>query len=231
MAIPRPDISTFIIRSLEDGTAFVAYFGDGAPLVTDGYGGWQITARPKEIGLTEWIGRNPMQIEIPFVIDNYSFDESDSDESPGIATEKMVRKLETLCGVGGHSQPPVCVVNGHGVIPHDDHEAPGAHKWVVENVQWDREQELRSGDSQRRMKCGGTLIIRQYIVASDILRRLGPTARAQSPDMYIVKAGDTLSKIAQKVYGDANKWKRIADANNLRDSRSLVVGKHLRIPR
>jgi nucleoid-associated protein YgaU len=30
---------------------------------------------------------------------------------------------------------------------------------------------------------------------------------------YTVKAGDSLSKIAKEVYGDASQWKKIADAN------------------
>jgi hypothetical protein len=227
--IPRPNINTFIIRSDRDGSTFTAYFGDGPPIVIDGYGGWQVTARPKEIGITEWIGRNPIQIEIPFMIDNYTFNTDIAD--PGIETEREVRKLEKLCGIGGHTQPPICTVNGHGVIPHDEKNAPGYHKWVIESVSWDKDMEIRSGASQRRMKCGGSITIRQYITASNILPRLGPNARSRNPEIYIVKSGDTISKIAAKKYGDANKWKRIADANNLRDPRSLTIGKRLRIPR
>ena len=30
---------------------------------------------------------------------------------------------------------------------------------------------------------------------------------------YTVKSGDSLSKIAKQIYGDANKWHRIYDAN------------------
>ena len=30
---------------------------------------------------------------------------------------------------------------------------------------------------------------------------------------YTVKSGDTLSKIAKEVYGDASQWKKIAEAN------------------
>lgn len=217
----------FTIRSERDGTTFRAFFGDGAPLITDGYAGWQITARPKEIGITEWIGRNPMQIEIPFLIDHYT---DTAIDDPGIATEEMVGKLEKLCGIGGHEQPPICKVDGGGVIPHDDTIARGRHKWVIESVSWDREMEIRSGFSQRRTKCGGTVTIRQFITAANILRRLGPNTRPKPPKIHIVKSGETISKIAAKEYGDANKWKRIADANNLRDPRSLTVGKHLRIP-
>jgi nucleoid-associated protein YgaU len=30
---------------------------------------------------------------------------------------------------------------------------------------------------------------------------------------YVVKSGDTLSKIAKEVYGDANRWREIFEAN------------------
>ena len=225
---PRPTLSVFSITSTAGDVEFTAFFADGSPLVTDGYGGWNVVQRPREIGIVEWVGRNPMQIEIPFMIDHWM---DDDDDGPGIKTETMIKKLESLCGIGGHQMPPICVVDGAGVIPHDDTNAPGLHLWVVENVAWDRGMELRSGSSGRRMRCGGTITIRQYLTASDILSRLGPKSKARKPEIYIVKSGDTLAKIAALKYDDPNKWKRIADANNLRDSRSLFVGKHLKIPR
>jgi nucleoid-associated protein YgaU len=36
-------------------------------------------------------------------------------------------------------------------------------------------------------------------------------------DTYIVKPGDNLGKIALKVFGDANKWREIADLNGIAD--------------
>src|SRR4051794_30422300 len=99
---PRVGSLTFTIASVEDGTKFTANFGDGGAIVTEGYAGWQVTPRPREVGIVEWQGRNPMAIEIPFLIDYY-FDVVES--SPGIRCENMVQNLETLCGVGTHMQP------------------------------------------------------------------------------------------------------------------------------
>jgi len=49
---------------------------------------------------------------------------------------------------------------------------------------------------------------------------------------YIVKKGDTLSKIAQKFYGSPLKWKRIVEANKaiLGHNNMLKVGMKLTIP-
>lgn len=47
---------------------------------------------------------------------------------------------------------------------------------------------------------------------------------------YTVKRGDSLFAIAQKHYGNGNVWPRIAQANNIRDPRTLKVGQVLTIP-
>ena len=48
---------------------------------------------------------------------------------------------------------------------------------------------------------------------------------------YVVQAGDSLSAIAKKFYGDANRWKEIWEANKdkLPDPNLITVGQELRI--
>jgi len=50
--------------------------------------------------------------------------------------------------------------------------------------------------------------------------------------MYTVVAGDSLSKISKKVYGDANKYQAIFEANKdqLADPDKIKAGQTLRIP-
>jgi len=52
-------------------------------------------------------------------------------------------------------------------------------------------------------------------------------------DYYTVKSGDTLSKIAQHFYGDANRYSAIFEANKpmLSDPDKIYPGQTLRIPR
>lgn len=62
----------------------------------------------------------------------------------------------------------------------------------------------------------------------------GPAGVATAPvESYTVKSGDTLSKISQHVYGDANAYKRIFEANRdqLSDADKIRPGQVLRIPR
>ena len=51
-------------------------------------------------------------------------------------------------------------------------------------------------------------------------------------DTYEVKPGDSLSKIAKRVYGNASDWKKIFEANTdvLKDPDKIFPGQKLKIP-
>ncbi len=53
-----------------------------------------------------------------------------------------------------------------------------------------------------------------------------------SSKTYTVKSGDTLDKIAAKIYGDANQWRRIFEANKdkLKTPNKIYPGQKLVIP-
>jgi len=48
---------------------------------------------------------------------------------------------------------------------------------------------------------------------SDVQSGSSSTAPSANPTTYTVKSGDSLSKIAKHVYGDADKWHAIYEAN------------------
>jgi len=69
---------------------------------------------------------------------------------------------------------------------------------------------------------------------SDVQSGASTTApAAQVYETYEVKAGDSLSKIAKRLLGDGNAWKKIFDANTdiLRDPNKIYPGQKLKIPR
>jgi nucleoid-associated protein YgaU len=55
---------------------------------------------------------------------------------------------------------------------------------------------------------------------------------ASAGQQYTVKAGDTLSKIAKEIYGDASQWQKIqaANADLVRDPHKIQPGWKLTIP-
>ena len=49
---------------------------------------------------------------------------------------------------------------------------------------------------------------------------------------YVIKAGDSLSKIAKREYGNATDWKRIFEANKdiIKDPDKIYPGQTIKIP-
>ncbi|MFH0908596.1 MAG: LysM peptidoglycan-binding domain-containing protein [bacterium] len=71
------------------------------------------------------------------------------------------------------------------------------------------------------------------VTASATPQALQPAPAQSAVDTYVVQAGDTLSRIAGKVYKDSSKWEVIFNANRatLPGPQSLKVGQTLVIPR
>ncbi len=70
-------------------------------------------------------------------------------------------------------------------------------------------------------------------VHGDVTADIGIDASLPVPaKVYEVVAGDTLSKISKKFYGDANKYMKIFEANKdqLKDPDKINVGQKLKIP-
>lgn len=69
-------------------------------------------------------------------------------------------------------------------------------------------------------------------VTGGINNKSGSKSTADKPAIryYTYRKGDTLSKLAVKFYHDASKWKRIADANKIKDPKKIKVGQRLKIP-
>lgn len=69
---------------------------------------------------------------------------------------------------------------------------------------------------------------------SDVEGGASSTAPTPQPaeQTYTVVSGDSLSKIAKKHYGDANKWRRIFEANQdlIKDPDEIYPGQTLKIP-
>ena len=67
--------------------------------------------------------------------------------------------------------------------------------------------------------------------AKQKIRERGAATKAEAKT-YTVQAGDTLGKIAQKVYNDASRWKEIFEANKgtIQNPDLIQVGQELKIP-
>lgn len=67
---------------------------------------------------------------------------------------------------------------------------------------------------------------------SDVSATVGSTAQVAGEQTYTVQKGDSLSRIAKNLLGDANAWTRIFQANRdvLQDPDRIQPGQTLKIP-
>ena len=67
---------------------------------------------------------------------------------------------------------------------------------------------------------------------SDVTATVTSTEEIVGEQQYTVQSGDSLSKIAKKLLGDGNAWKKIFDANRdvLDDPDKIRPGQTLKIP-
>ena len=69
---------------------------------------------------------------------------------------------------------------------------------------------------------------------SDVQSGASTTAPASEVyETYEVKPGDSLSKIAKRIYGDAKAWTRIFEANRdlIKDPDKIFPGQKLKVPK
>lgn len=63
--------------------------------------------------------------------------------------------------------------------------------------------------------------------------RISVDKEEEAAEFYIVKKGDSLSKIAKRVYGDPMKYKKLFEANQplLKDPNKIFPGQQIRLPK
>lgn len=208
--------------------------GDAAPVVTQGYGGWEEVARGGRTALTSWRGHQPMGIDLSLYLDDYGSGTGGVD----IGAAKAV--LEAMAGRGedrqkGGDEPPHLVVDTAGVMPHDFHESK-TNRWVVTALDWDEESALINAYGNWT-RVGVVVSLLQFVSDSGLAAQTAAVrARIHSKakpakKRYTVKSGDTLVSIARTKLGDPGRWGEIARLNGLRDGRAkLKTGRHLRLP-
>lgn len=204
--------------------------GDGAWVPT-APPGWQEVARPRDLALTEWDGRSPMRVSGPFLFDGWS---------EGKSVEPDIRNLERMLGIAaGAPEPPVVLFDAEGSVPHD-HTASPFLEWVIDDVEWGD----ALGESNRRMRQEGTITFLQYVEDERLARqshaqrhrkrhkkhRKGKGKKGAHAKTYTVRPGDTLSSIAARLLGNANRWREIAKLNDIRDPRNVKPGRKLKLP-
>ena len=167
--------------------------GEEGAHITGGYGGWEVTARPRDVAMTTWQGRGPFEMDLPLLLDRFGEDGS---------VEADCRLLERMAiPVNQKSSPPT--VRLIGAVPR------AGLRWVVDSIDWG--DQLRNIWSGERVRQAVSLHLIEF-QAPDLV---APRSKATPQNAKRVKAreGDTLKKIAKRVLGNAKHWKEIRKLN------------------
>lgn len=213
----------FITFTTPEGSVTVLA-GDGVVTVTGGYGGWETVSRPRNVGLTVWMGYEPLKMSVPILFDSLA-------SGDGNATEQSIAALERMAGrgsgKGGDTPPPVVKLSAYGaLVPHKNID------WHIESIEWGEAVRNSSGNRVRQEATVGVI---QSVVDKTLKSKSAANRRRSSskgPKRYRVKKGDKISRIAKKHLGDADRWREIKASNGkpIRDPRNLKPGTLIRLP-
>lgn len=223
-------IITFHQVDPKGGSSVTAELGDGYATPTAS-GGWQVISRPRRVGMVDYQGRDPVTQDIPIVLDG-----THRNASQEAAISRLFQMM--LTRVGPRDEPPVIEVTG---VPIPFHGL----RWVINGIS--PGDEIRRSSDGHRIQAAMSVSLLEY-VPGNVISKGGSggsnSKKSSSPaknsaaknkstskvKTWVVKKGDTLYAIAAKEYGSGNDWHKIANANNIRDPKSLKPGTKLKIP-
>lgn len=196
----------------------------GATLTRDSGGGWQVVDRPRRQASTEWLDYGPFTMTLPLMIDGVK-------GVSGTSIEGLIGVVENWEAPAG-IEPPKLQVSGP--VPHTD------LLWVCKPTQWP-EDAIRDPQTGFRWQQKLTLTLLQYVpptvavtspspAAAAAQRQATTTTSPPSSRTYTVKAGDTLSAIAVRFFGNYRRDADIAALNGIRDMNVIQVGQVLKLP-
>lgn len=210
------------IENLGTGQFIESLLGDGPWNLTSGWGGWNVIAKPRDLGTTEFDGSTPFTLQGPIMLDGFS---------EGDSVEHQIRVIQALGEVAKHEEePPLVKLSG---------SIPGTqYTWVLNDIAWG--DHIRRPSDNARIRAAAQLTFLQYV--PDVGLRKIPASKKQrdknsdkkrgsKKKTYRIKKGDTLQSIAHDQLHDSKRWHEIARLNHIRDPKHPgKVGSTIKLP-
>lgn len=210
---------------------FEALMGTDVPRITGGYGGWEVVDHPRRRGSIEWVGVEPMEMQLELVFDAWAKSDrerTDIDEQLSIL-EMMAKPYSKTEKPDPTATSPEVHVSGKAM------PRVKAMPWVITNLTWGSTIYNTEGD-MLRATVGVTLL--QADQAEYKRPGANPTeARNIRPPghvrggVYRWKKGDTWAKIAQRFMGSKKHATELMRFNKKRKGDKIKVGFVVRFPR
>jgi hypothetical protein len=190
--------------------SIIALLGPEPPKITGASGGWDVTARPRQVGMTTWTGVEPIQFALSLMFDGFSV---------GHTQDRALNLLLRVARGTDDSPPGILTVEG---IP-----AP-ADEWVIESIDYGDAILTQAGNHYRQQI---TLTLREYVDPTYLQIRKGARQPGRAKTHIItVRRHDTPAKIAKRI---KCKWTDLRKLNPTlvkRANQPLKAGTKLRAP-
>jgi LysM repeat protein len=188
--------------------------------------GWNQIQRMWNKSVTEWQGAQGIELQIPFIFDQWGFNQSTGQRRMSI--EKELSQLEHLAEFQPRlERTGIFLIQSNGVVPHDytnDH----TKKWICGGL--DLGDDYILNYQENRCRQGGTFTALEW-VPEKVIQSKNRIPTKPVPMSYRIKKGDTLVKIAVYYYGDGSRWRDIAKLNHINDPHHLKRGRTIKLPR
>lgn len=191
-----------------------------------GVGGWSEVGHVRRPASIEFEGTPLRRLAVPILLDGWTGNRFwASRDGARIDVEETCRILEAFGRpVPGRVEPPVLQLV-YGPL--------AAHRWVLNDLELVGDPLYNA--RARRVRAEFVLQLLEYretvLTLTPVQRVAAPTGAAKpSGRTYTVKAGDTLSRIAQAQLGKASRAGEIAKLNGVSLGAVIRVGQRLRLP-
>ena len=125
----------------------------------------------------------------------------------------------------------LAAIRGNGELADDPIDVLQSGKSVILRGVVDSDHELRLAEKLARDVEGVSGVdISGLRVAQGVKELAGDKDEDTGDTVYTVKAGDSLSKIAERYYGDPMEYKKLAHYNNISNPDLIQPGQKIRIP-
>jgi len=243
--VATPRVGYVRISSSDPPLAVTALLSEEQPVVEDGYGGWDEVVRPRRSPITTWRASPGLKLTLPILLDGWA---------QNTPVEREIAQLEQMGQpVASDGDPPRLRVSAAGsAIPYTD------RVWVITALAWGdalmnqagnrvRQQVTlslleyvhdvylteRSAANQRRAKAAASTTkqgARSKRVVAKASGKPKTKTKVRATATGGFGLGESLTSIAARELGDADRWTEIADLNGIRDPQNVDVGTVLRLP-
>lgn len=199
--------------------------GPETPRIINSDNGWEIKARPKQVGMTVWNGVEPIQAEFTFLLDGFRTGPDMSQRLDSRFIDPQTPNIERLWAVSrgdGDSQPGLINVEGIPEFPNID--------WLIETIEFQTDGSIRSDDNFKQGRQMVHVVIREYSPPRYASAK-APTGSPKGKTVtWKVKRSDTPTTIAKRI---GCQWTDIRELNKKvvkKANQNLKDGTKIRVP-